>query len=93
MVSGCAAGSIKLWSLTEGIQLDMQPDAHPGGGSSLGFLEPSIVSYPYLLNLFFSCDVWHSHVAARHRQQVTHMCILRFWQTATQVLCVMAACQ
>ena len=93
MVSGCAVGSVKLWSLIEGIQLDMQSDAHPGGCSSLGFLEPCIVSYPYLLSLVFSYGAWHSHVAACHRQQVTHTYILHFWQTATHVLCVMAAYQ
>jgi len=86
MVSGCAVGTVKLWSLTEGMQLDMQPDAHPGGCSSLGFLEPSIVSHPDLLSLVFSCSTWHSHVAAHHRQQTTHTYILHSRQTPAQVL-------
>ena len=47
-MSGSAVGAIKLWSLTEGVQLDMAEDAHPAGCSALAFLEPSVVSPPSL---------------------------------------------
>lgn len=43
VVSGSAAGAIKLWNLTEGVQLDMQETAHPAGVSALTFLEPAVV--------------------------------------------------
>ena len=43
VVSGSVVGAIKLWSLTEGVQLDMQETAHPAGVSALAFLEPAVV--------------------------------------------------
>lgn len=43
VVSGSAVGAIKLWSLKEGVQLDMQEAAHPAGVSALAFLEPAVV--------------------------------------------------
>ena len=43
VVSGSAVGAIKLWSLKEGVQLDMQEAAHPAGLSALAFLEPAVV--------------------------------------------------
>ena len=46
VVSGSASGAIKLWSLTEGVQLDIQEAAHPAGVSALAFLEPAVVCPP-----------------------------------------------
>ena len=45
VVSGSSTGAIKLWSLTEGVQLDMQQAAHPAGCTALAFLEPSVVCH------------------------------------------------
>ena len=45
MVSGSAAGAIKLWSLTEGVQLDIQEATNPAGVSALAFLEPAVVCH------------------------------------------------
>ena len=45
MVSGSAAGALKLWSLTEGIELDVQEAAHREGCSAAAFLEPGVVSH------------------------------------------------
>lgn len=45
VVSGSAAGAVKLWSLTEGVQLDIQEATHPAGISALAFLEPAVVCH------------------------------------------------
>lgn len=45
VVSGSVAGAVKLWSLTEGLQLDIQEAAHPAGVSALAFLGPAVVSH------------------------------------------------
>ena len=44
VTSGSAAGALKLWSSSEGVQLDVQQAAHPAGVSALAFLEPGVVS-------------------------------------------------
>ena len=46
VVSGSASGAIKLWNLTEGMQLDIQEAAHPAGVSALAFLQPAVVCPP-----------------------------------------------
>lgn len=48
ITSGSASGDIKLWSLTQGVQLDLQQAAHPAGVSALAFLEPGVVSLMFL---------------------------------------------
>ena len=43
VASGDCKGGLKLWSLVEGVQLDMRDDAHLHACSVLAFLEPHVV--------------------------------------------------
>lgn len=54
VASGDCKGGLKLWSLVEGVQLDVREGAHSTACSAVAFLEPHLVGWTCAQRNYFA---------------------------------------